>query len=556
MKHLESQLRIGTGLVLALYLVQHLINHGFGIVSIDAAEAYRKTVGAAFQSLPGLILLYGSLLFHVTIALRSLYRRSSLRMPRWQALQLLLGLSIPPLLAGHVVANRGFDLLGDVDPNYYYVVTSISLQPAVLVKLLALIAAIWLHMLVGLHFWLRIRAGYRRYLPYSYALAILIPALACVGIYRMLREASAWLDDSERLDQIYAANIAMPQDDIELLRGLESQAWILMAAVLLLVLLARQLRRWRETSRGSYRIAHTEHGNIRSLQGLSLLEALREAQIPHASVCGGRARCTTCRVRVGSGREALPAPNDLEARALARINAGEDVRLACQLYPSSDLAITPLVMPQQTLAATLQSGGVEGHEEYVVAMFVDMRDSTNLGERVLAYDVVFILNRFFTELSHALSATHGHYAQFAGDGLMALYGLDAERKPQACRDALAGAADMFRRIDKLNRQLQQEFGEGVQMGIGIHGGEAIVGSMGPPRTPLLTAVGDNINIAARLEAKTRELDCDLVISSATLRAENLDYDTDAVREIELRGRNNRVQVCCLDRDQLQPFAPD
>ena len=516
MKHLESQLRIGTGLVLALYLVQHLINHGFGIVSIDAAEAYRKTVGAAFQSLPGLILLYGSLLFHITIALRSLYRRSSLRMPRWQALQLLLGLSIPPLLAGHVVANRGFDLLGGVDPNYYYVVTSISLQPAVLVKLLALIAAIWLHMLVGLHFWLRIRAGYRRYLPYSYALAVLIPALACVGIYRMLREASAWLDDSERLDQIYAANIAMPQEDVEMLRGLESQAWILMAAMLLLVLLARQLRRWRETSRGSYRIAHAEHGKIRSLQGLSLLEALREAQIPHASVCGGRARCTTCRVRVGSGREALPAPNDLEARALARINAGEDVRLACQLYPRSDLSITPLVMPQQTLAATLKSGGVEGHEEYVVAMFVDMRDSTNLGERVLAYD----------------------------------------RKPQACRDALAGAADMFRRIEKLNRQLQQEFGESVQMGIGIHGGEAIVGSMGPPRTPLLTAVGDNINIAARLEAKTRELDCDLVISSATLQAENLDYDADAVREISLRGRNNQVQVCCFDRDQLQRFEPD
>ena len=57
-------------------------------------------------------------------------------------------------------------------------------------------------------------------------------------------------------------------------------------------------------------------------------------------------------------------------------------------------------------------------------MFVDMRGSTNLGERVLAYDVVFILNRFFTELSSALADSHGHYAQFAGDGLMALYGLD------------------------------------------------------------------------------------------------------------------------------------
>jgi len=556
MKQLESRLRIGSGIVLALYVAQHLLNHGFGIVSIDAAEAYRKTVGAAFQSLPGLLLLYGSILLHVAIALRSLYRRSSLRMPRWQALQMLFGLSILPLLIGHAVANRGFALLGDVDPNYYYVVTSISLKPEFLVKLLFLIAVIWIHLLIGLHFWLRLRERYRRYLAYSYALAILVPTLAYIGIYRMLREASPWLDDNNRLDQIYAANIAMDQHDVDLLRGLEAQGWIFMAVLLVLVLLARQLRLWRQARRGRYRITLAEHGEINSLQGLSLLEALREARIPHASVCGGRARCTTCRVRVHGGLADLPAPNDLEAQALTRIKAGADVRLACQLYPRANLAITPLVMANQSMTASLHSGGVQGHEEYVVAMFVDMRASTDLGERVLAYDVVFILNRFFTELSLALTATHGHYAQFAGDGLMALYGLDADRKHQACHDALAGAADMFQRIDRLNRQLQQEFNETVKMGIGIHGGDAIVGSMGPPRTPLLTAVGDNINIAARLESKTKELDCDLIVSTPTLETENIAYDPDWVCEVELRGRNQSVRVCSLKQDQLSLITPD
>ena len=384
MKHLESQLRIGSGIVLAVYVAQHLINHGFGIVSIDAAEAYRKTVGAAFQTLPGLILLYGSLLFHITIALRSLYRRSSLRMPPWQALQLLLGLSIPPLLVGHAVANRGFALLGEVDPNYFYVVTSISLKPVFLIKLVLLIAVLWIHLLIGLHFWLRMRTGYRRYLAYSYALAILVPTLAYIGIYRMLREASNWLDDNDRLDQIYAAILAMEQHDVDLLRGLEAQSWVFMVVLIALVLLARQLRRWWAARRGSYRINHPEHGEIISLQGLSLLEALREASVPHASVCGGRARCTTCRVRVGTGLAGQPAPGDLEARALTRIKAGKDVRLACQLHPCSDLAITPLVMANQAMLTTLHSGGVQGHEEYIVAMFVDMRGSTNLGERVLA----------------------------------------------------------------------------------------------------------------------------------------------------------------------------
>jgi adenylate cyclase len=348
----------------------------------------------------------------------------------------------------------------------------------------------------------------------------------------------------------------MDRHDVVFLQGLEAQSWVFWALLITLVLMARQLRRWWQARRDGYRVSHPEHGEIACLNGLSLLEALRDAGIAHASVCGGRARCTTCRVRVGSGLAELPLPNDLEARALTRIKAAPNVRLACQLYPSSDLAITPLVMANQTMLSTLHSGGVQGHEEYVVAMFVDMRGSTNLGERVLAYDVVFILNRFFTELSNALTATHGHYAQFAGDGLMALYGLDATRKQHACGDALAGAADMFRRIDKLNRQLQQEFNESIQMGIGIHGGDAIVGTMGPPRTPLLTAVGDTINIAARLEARTRDFDCDLIVSVATLDAAGIAYDNGNVHQVEIRGRNNRVQVCNLNRDQLAVFAPD
>jgi adenylate cyclase len=133
---------------------------------------------------------------------------------------------------------------------------------------------------------------------------------------------------------------------------------------------------------------------------------------------------------------------------------------------------------------------------------------------------------------------------------MALYGLDPGRKQFACSDALAGAADMFERIERLNQQLQREFDESVKMGIGIHGGDAIVGTMGPPRTPLLTAVGDNINIAARLEAQTKLQDCDLIISRETLDAENIEYDGQRIRDIDLRGRDNRVQACCFARDEL------
>ena len=214
------------------------------------------------------------------------------------------------------------------------------------------------------------------------------------------------------------------------------------------------------------------------------------------------------------------------------------------------------MLAQQSVGGALHAGGVHGHEKHVVTMFVDMRGSTAMGERALAYDVVFILNRFFTELSLALEETHGHYAQFAGDGLMAIYGIDPERKQLACRDALMGARAMFSRLDRLNRQLQEEFGESIKMGIGIHGGEAIVGTMGPPKTPLLTAIGDNINIAARLESQTKELGCDLIISAETLTANGIDYTNLPVWDLEVRGRNEKVTVCTLSEDELLSLPID
>ena len=550
MKLLESRLRLVSGLYLASYVLQHLVNHAFGIVSIETAEAYRKIIGETFQSLPALVLLYTSFALHAAIALRSIYRRSSLRLSPWQWAQTLLGLLILPLLVGHAVGNRGYDLLGDIDPNYYYVVTSMLLKPVFLVKLVVLIPVVWVHLLIGLHFWLRLRQGYQRLLPWAFAFAVMLPTLAYAGLFNMLQQASGWLDDSERLDQIFAASRAMSRDEVDFLQSLEGRSWMVMAALLVLTLIARQLRIWVQARRGSYRVNHANGSRLREMHGVSLLEALRNAGIPHASVCGGRARCTTCRVRVGNGLDALDPPNEIEARALKRIGAEANVRLACQLYPHTDLSITPLVLANQDLSTTLHRGGVQGHEEYVVAMFVDMRGSTDLGERVLAYDVVFILNRFFTELSEALAASHGHYAQFAGDGLMALYGLDPQRKARACGDALAGAAEMFRRLEQLNAQLQSEFGESVQMGIGIHGGDAIVGTMGPPKTPLLTAVGDNINIAARLEAQTKEQQCDLIVSAETLAREGIDYAAASSREIELRGREGRVRVCLFQREDL------
>src|SRR5207253_10599792 len=135
---------------------------------------------------------------------------------------------------------------------------------------------------------------------------------------------------------------------------------------------------------------------VRIPKGLSVLDASRRAGIPHASVCGGRARCSTCRVRVLLGLDSLPTPSPVETRVLAPLGADRAVRLACQLKPVADISIWPLLPPQTTMAdQSLLNVTDRGSERFVAILFVDIRRSTELVENRLPFDVVLILNRFF-----------------------------------------------------------------------------------------------------------------------------------------------------------------
>jgi class 3 adenylate cyclase len=240
----------------------------------------------------------------------------------------------------------------------------------------------------------------------------------------------------------------------------------------------------------------------------------------------------------------LAEPSPLELAALRRIGAAPNVRLACQTRPRRDVSITPLVPARAGARAAYRPGGVQGHEQQVATLFIDLRGSTRLSEERFPYDVVFILNQFFAEMVASLQATRGHYAQFSGDGLMALYGLESGIE-DGCRDALKGAVDMNRRLMALNQRLGVELREPLRIGIGIHCGEAIVGTMGPPSSPNLSAIGDNINIAARLEALTKDYDCTLVVSAVAAQCAGVDLSRFPAHQARVRGRDEPVDVYAI-----------
>lgn len=535
-------LRLGTGLVLAVYMVLHILNLSLGLLSFDAMEGFRKAVTKIWYHPVGGILLYGSFLTHFLLALWSLFRRSNLRLKAWEAMQLTLGLLILPLAAAHMIGIRLRAELFHVEVTYPQVVAKYWLEPWVGWRQVVLLLVVWLHMTIGLHYWLRLKRWYPAALPYLYLGATLIPVLGLLGLLRAGLAVAPILTSPEWVARLFAS--FKPEHEA-VLGPAEIWALAIMAGMLLATLVARQVRRWLRNRYGSFRLSLEAGRRVTAPVGLTMLEAIRSAGIPHASVCGGRGRCTTCRVRVNAGLDALPQPNETEKRALDRIDAPRNVRLACQTRPRRDLSVVPLLPAGATAQAARRLGAVQGHEETVTVMFLDLRGSTALGERLLPYDTVFVLNRFFAEMSAALKETGGHYAQFNGDGLMALYGLQSGVET-GCREALAGAAAMFRRLDALNLSLEAEMGQALQMGIGIHTGEAIVGTMGPPDAPTLTAVGDTVNVAARLEAETKTFGCRVVVSQTTAAGSGHDFSRFPRHSAALRGRSEALPVFAVD----------
>jgi adenylate cyclase len=532
-------LRLVTGLVIAAFVVGHFLNHALGVVSIEAMDRVRVALAFWWRSPVGAILLYGSLLTHFVLALISLYRRSTLRMPLWEAAQLVLGLAIPPLLVAHVVGTRlAWTLLGH-NIDYERIVGTLWSTDWNIAKQSLLLLVVWAHVCVGLHYWLRLRDWYQSALPLAFAVALLVPTLALAGF------ASAgfylWPSvESVGGMQKYNVDLAgMTEAQHALLAGwragIEWTFWTLLAATL--------LARWLRTRIGAtYQLRHASGRVITAPVGRSILEAIRDEGLPHASVCGGRARCTTCRVRVSEGLAELPPPARREAQALGRIEAPPNVRLACQCRPTGNVSVTPLLPPNAGPSSARQpASGAQGRERRIAAMFVDLRDSTRLAEGRLPYDVVFIMNQFFAEMHAALRATGGYYAQFRGDGLLALYGLQSPFNV-ACRAALEGAAQMQARIEKLDKSMAEELKAPLRIGIGIHAGVAIVGTMGPPQEPIYSAIGDMVNTAARLEDMTKAFGCTLVVSDEVLQQAGVAPGAAAAHQVRVRGKTERLTV--------------
>jgi len=538
------QVRLVSGTILFAYLVSHFLNHALGNISMEALAIGVHYHTAFWRFLPVAILFYGACLVHSALGVWALYQRREFRWKAIEPLQLVLGLSIPMLIVAHIVGIRlGQSLYGHAKlyPQEFYLFFLAS-QYRIWIMLAVLVVA-WVHGCIGLYFWLRMRSFFARAAPFLLAAAVLVPTLAMLGIYQGGRTTMSDYEDADWRRQELSVQKLGTVAQGNMLDRITGGLIIGYLGLLGLVLVARGARTLLERRGGMIALSYGNGRIVRVPKGLSVLEASLRNNVPHASVCGGRARCSTCRIRIIGGHAGLPEPSPREAFVLHRVG-GDDpsIRLACQLRPTTDLTFFQLFLPHMMSAHAHGAPPARiGEERYLVSMFVDMRGSTRLAEKRLPFDTVFIVNRFLGAVSQAVLESGGRPNQFIGDGMLALFGLTTDRQ-EACRQALRAAALIAANVDELNQFLSHDLHEPIRFGIGIHGGEVIVGDIGYRDHMVFTALGDAVNVAARLQDLTKTLVCEAVISDEVRLTAGLAEDALPAQEVAIRGRNEPMTV--------------
>ncbi|MCC3416241.1 MAG: adenylate/guanylate cyclase domain-containing protein [Microcoleus sp. PH2017_29_MFU_D_A] len=251
-----------------------------------------------------------------------------------------------------------------------------------------------------------------------------------------------------------------------------------------------------------------------------ILEASLRAGIPHTHACGGSARCSTCRVLIVEGLEFCSPRNSAEDELANKLRLEPEIRLACQTQVAGGKVILrrlaidseDLETFNDEIAGNLISAPV-GQEKKIAILFADIRGFTAFAESLLPYDVIYLLNRYFQKMGYVINRNGGMINNYMGDGFMALFGLENSEK--AAEQAVRAGVEMLEELDKLNPYFETLYSHRLRIGIGIHCGLAVVGNLGAKKNQTVTAIGDAVNFASRIEAANKQVGTSLLISEET-----------------------------------------
>lgn len=281
----------------------------------------------------------------------------------------------------------------------------------------------------------------------------------------------------------------------------------------------------------------------------TLLEAALRSDLPMAHACGGRAKCSTCRVWILDGLDACPARTGKEKDLAERLHLTEEVRLACQLRPAGNVRLRRLVLDETDLVMSSQLersvATRSGEAREIVVFFSDVRGFTSISEVLSPYDVMYLLNRYFSQAGQIIEANGGYVDKFVGDGLMAIFGLDD--RPDAPLRAVNAALQTLQAVDRMKPFVSSMYGVDFDIRIGLHRGEAVIGSLGSIGNERLTAIGDVVNVASRVEAANKEAGTRFLISEALHQKVEGNVEVEDYVRVRLPGTSERITLYEISR---------
>jgi adenylate cyclase len=281
-------------------------------------------------------------------------------------------------------------------------------------------------------------------------------------------------------------------------------------------------------------------------EGDFILDSSKQAGIPHTHVCGGAARCSTCRVLVVEGLANCADRNAAERAISDKLRFEPSVRLACQTQVLGDITVRRLAIDsediefiQAQIRGKISPESI-GQEKKVAILFADLRGFTSLSEKLLPYDVIYLLNRYFQHMGEVIDRHDGIINNYMGDGLMALFGLDDPER--ATEQAVSAGIDMIKAIEKINPHFEMLYRQKLKMGIGIHYGGVVIGEVGAIDNRRLTAIGDAVNLASRIESANKEVGTTLLISEAAYEEIRDRVRVNPPLSVKLKGKSGEYPL--------------
>jgi len=287
--------------------------------------------------------------------------------------------------------------------------------------------------------------------------------------------------------------------------------------------------------------SRTDNKTICASPDSTILEATLKAKINHVHVCGGNARCTTCRVYIMDGLSNCRPRNEKEKHLVEKLEFPQNIRLACQTKIDGNITIRRPVVDDLDIEIILKQivdapGTKLGQEKDLAILFTDIENYTQFAEAFPAYDVVHVLNRYYQTMNEIIVKHKGVISDVAGDGILALFGA-IENSISPVLDAINAVRAMNAALIQFNGYLNQMYNRSFGIRAGINYGKVIVGNFDTGMMSKISAIGDVVNMASRIETANKDFGTKLLISQSANKEIQGVVETNKVHRTRLKGKS-------------------